>query len=77
MPLDHAVTSFPVFAQAFFEKACGQTFFENVCVAPKPLRRFITPLSGVFDKAFLKSLQAFVFDQTFFEKVCGRQKKVV
>jgi hypothetical protein len=45
MPFDHAVMSFSVFAQAFFEKAC---------VEPKPLRRFITPSLGFLIKLFLK-----------------------
>jgi hypothetical protein len=60
-PLDHAATSFSVF---------DQTFFEKVCVEPKPLRRFITPLFEVFAQAFFE--KACVFDQTFFEKVCDQ-----
>jgi hypothetical protein len=35
-------------------------------VEPKPLRRFITPLQGVFDQTFFEK----VCDQAFFEKVC-------
>jgi hypothetical protein len=52
--------SLSVFAQAFFEKAC---------VAPKPLRRFITPLPGGFSlKPFLKRLAV----KQFFKKACGK-----
>ena len=56
-----------VFDQTFFEKVCGQAFFEKgydhadsrVFDQTQPLRRLTTPSSGVFD-------------QTFFEKVCGQ-----
>jgi hypothetical protein len=67
-PVYHAVTSFLVF---------DQTFFEKVCVAPKPLRRFITPAASFSLKPFLKRLafliklflKKFVIKH-FFEKVC-------
>ena len=45
----------------------GQLFSKKACVAPKPLRRFITPLQGFRSNLFEK-----VCDQAFFEKVCGQ-----